>query len=65
MSVAVLLLAKLKRDRIGTYVNLRGHAQSRVAGGDILFVPALSVLFLLGLIEYRPKNDSFEYVGIG
>ncbi|MFH8566803.1 ABC-three component system middle component 8 [Streptomyces sp. NPDC017988] len=32
-------------------------------GGDaeIVFQPALSLLFLLGKVEYHTKNDSFEY----
>lgn len=29
----------------------------------MLFLPALNLLFLLGLIEYRPKTDAVEYVG--
>jgi hypothetical protein len=29
----------------------------------VLFLPTLSFLYLLGLVEYRPKTDSLEYVG--
>ena len=32
-------------------------------GGASLFLPALSLLYLLGVIAYRPKTDSLEYVG--
>ena len=31
--------------------------------GNILFLPAISLLYLWGLIEYHPKNDTFEYIG--
>ncbi|WP_413052585.1 ABC-three component system middle component 8 [Pseudomonas bubulae] len=29
-----------------------------------MFEGALDLLFLLGLIQYHPKNDIVEYVGI-
>ena len=32
-------------------------------GGDVLFLPALNFLYLMGLIDYRPKTDAVEYVG--
>ncbi|WP_368773294.1 ABC-three component system middle component 8 [Roseomonas sp. AR75] len=31
--------------------------------GDIMFLPALSFLFLLGQVEYHAQNDTLEYVG--
>jgi hypothetical protein len=42
---------------------LRGYAKKSVIGGDVLFLPALNLLYLLGLVEYRPKTDALEYVG--
>ncbi|WP_274064553.1 ABC-three component system middle component 8 [Xylella fastidiosa] len=38
-------------------------AKQRIAGGDVLFLPALNFLYLLGLIEYRGATDTVEYVG--
>ncbi|WP_414590540.1 ABC-three component system middle component 8, partial [Anabaena sp. CCY 9614] len=32
-------------------------------GGETLFLPSLNFLFLLGLVEYRPKTDAIEYLG--
>ncbi len=61
--VSLKLLAKLKKTRLESYEVLRENAKSTVSGGDILFLPALNVLFLLGLIEYWPKTDTVEYVG--
>ena len=29
----------------------------------MLFLPALNFLYLMGLIEYRPKTDAVEYMG--
>jgi hypothetical protein len=63
VNVSLLLLVRLKSRRLDTYETLRTYATKAVAGGDVLFLPALSFLYLLGVIEYRPKTDSLEYVG--
>jgi hypothetical protein len=63
VSVAVLLLAKLKAERLADYDDLRQYARRRVRGSEFLFLPALNFLYLLGLVEYRPKTDMIEYLG--
>lgn len=63
VNIALILLTRLRKRRLEHYVALRSHAKSAVAGGEVLFLPALNFLFLLGLIEYHPKTDAFEYVG--
>lgn len=63
INVALLLLHRLKTRRVDEYSTLRGFVKESVRGGEILFLPALNLLFLLGLIEYRPKTDAVEYVG--
>lgn len=63
INIAMLLLARLKVQRLEGYGKLRTYVKKAVIGGDVLFLPALNFLFLLGLIEYRPKNDTIEYVG--
>lgn len=63
ISVSLLLLARLKTRRLDDYDNLRKYAKKAVVGGDVLFLPALNFLFLMGLIDYRPKTDAVEYVG--
>lgn len=63
INVSLLLLARLKTRRLEDYDSLRQYAKKAVAGGDVLFLPALNFLYLLGLIEYRPKTDAVEYVG--
>ena len=63
MSTSLLLLTRLKAKRLDEYDSLRTFAKKTVNGGDVLFLPALNFLYLLGLIEYRPKTDAVEYVG--
>jgi len=61
--VAYLLLSRLKMKRIDEFTSLLEHIKKRVESGETLFLPALNFLYLLGLIEYRQKTDSIEYVG--
>lgn len=63
INVALLLLKRLRARRVDEYGTLRNYAKKAVRGGEVLFLPALNLLFLLGLIEYRPKTDAVEYVG--
>jgi hypothetical protein len=63
INVALLLLARLKARRVEDYDGLSKYAKKAVVGGDVLFLPALSFLYLMGLIDYRPKIDAVEYVG--
>ena len=63
INVALRLLVRLKRERLDGYDDLRKFAKKTVNGGDVLFLPALNFLFLMGLVDYRPKTDAIEYVG--
>lgn len=63
INVSLWLLARLKTRRLDDYDSLRDSAKKAINGGDVLFLPALNFLYLLGLIEYRPKTDTIEYVG--
>ncbi|MDH5676674.1 MAG: hypothetical protein OEZ06_31440 [Myxococcales bacterium] len=63
INLAMLLLLRLRKRRVEEYVALRKYTRGAVSGGDFLFLPALNLLYMLGLIEYRRKTDSFEYVG--
>lgn len=63
INVSLLLLARLKTRRLDDYDSLRRYAKKAVTGGDVLFLPSLNFLYLLGLIDYRPKTDAVEYVG--
>jgi hypothetical protein len=61
--LSLLLLVRLRKRRLEDYHSLQTYAKQTVIGGDVLFLPALNFLFLMGLIEYRPKTDAVEYVG--
>jgi len=63
VNVALHILKRLRKQRLDRYSDLRDFAKRIVTGGDVLFLPAINFLFLLGLIEYRPKTDAIEYVG--
>ena len=63
INMSLLLLMRLKKRRIDDYDSLRKYAKSAVVGGDVLFLPALNFLYLLGVINYRPKTDAVEYTG--
>jgi hypothetical protein len=63
INLSVLLLARLKSRRLDEYYGLQKYAKKTVSGGDVLFLPALNFLYLMGLIDYRPKTDSVEYLG--
>jgi hypothetical protein len=63
IALSATLLARLKRVRINEYSALLAYGMKKNKDSEILFIGAISLLYLLGLIEYRPKSDSFEYVG--
>ena len=61
INVALLLLARVKDRRVDEYGALRRYVKKAVTGGDVLFLPALNFLYLMGLIDYRHKTDAVEY----
>ena len=63
INVSLLILERLRSKRLENYDALRQFSTKQVAGGDVLFLPSLNFLYLMGLVEYRPKTDAFEYVG--
>lgn len=63
VAVALLVLRHLRRKRSVDYVTLRTLTAAAAPGAEFLFLPAVNFLFLLGVLEFRSKTDSFEYVG--
>jgi len=63
LRAAFLLLARLKSRRLDDFDELRKYVTKAIRGGGTLYLPALNLLYLLDLIDYRPKTDSVEYVG--
>ena len=62
IAVSTLVLERLKNRRIESFDDLRSFVSKKVDGGDFLFLPALNFLFIVGLIDYHRKTDSFEFV---
>jgi hypothetical protein len=65
INVSLLLLARLETRWLDKYNILCTYAKKAVAGGDVLFLPALNLLNLIGLIDYRPETDVVEYMDSG
>ena len=63
VNLGLLILVRLKNRRVEDYESLRSYAKKAVQGGDVLFLPALNLLYVLGLIRYLRKIDSFEFIG--
>jgi len=63
INVACLLILRLRKRRLEEFGELLRYVKKFVKHGESLFLPALNFLYLLGLIEYRPKTDSIEYTG--
>ena len=63
INLSLMLLMRLRARRLEDYDGLRKYAKKSVVGGDVLFLPAVNFLYLLGLIVYHPKTDAMEYVG--
>jgi hypothetical protein len=63
VAVATAILQHLKACRSEEFDGLKQYVVKTVHRSPTLFLPAVNLLFLLGLIEYRPKTDAFEYTG--
>lgn len=63
VNVALLMLLRLRTFRLCDYDALLAYVRKSVVGGEVLFLPSLNFLFMLGLIEYHSKTDAIEYVG--
>jgi hypothetical protein len=62
LRVGAVILAELKRRRVVPYGDVVRLVKRRIGDdGDVVVAPALSLLFVLGRIEYHAKNDTFEY----
>jgi hypothetical protein len=66
LNLSALALVYLHKYRSVSYPQLYAHLEKR-AGRDsedvrVMFGPTVSFLYLLGKIQYHPKNDSFEYL---
>ena len=63
VSASTVLLRRLRKKRSESFDELRGCLVKQESDSAGLFLPAVNLLFMLGLVEYRKKNDTFEYIG--
>lgn len=63
LATAAVLLKRLRRIKVERYQQLHDMMTEYHPFAGPLFVPAVSLLFGLGLVEYRLKSDSFHYLG--
>ncbi|MFT5757479.1 MAG: hypothetical protein ACI9LM_002213 [Alteromonadaceae bacterium] len=63
MASSAFLLNRLKKNQLETITDLRLLLLENNKDSVSLLEPSLEFLFLLGLIEYHPKNDLIEYKG--
>ena len=60
--VAAIILRELGRKGVVEFERLRALVIRRVGpDGAVIFLPAVSFLFLVGKVEYHLKNDTLEY----
>lgn len=62
-AVSTVALRELRRKRTVGYDELKSVVEDASASSDFLFLPAVSLLHILGLAEYRAAVDAFEYTG--
>lgn len=62
IAASALLLKTLMKSGVETYDSLEEILDTRIEDGKYLFLPALNLLYVLGVIEYHKKSDVFEYV---
>lgn len=65
LRAASVLLAKLQNDRVCSYEDLRRRLCDLGEDADVVFLPTVHFLYLLGRVEYHTQTDSFEYIQPG
>ncbi len=61
LRISSLILKQLKRNRMMKYDKLLDNLVGKEGEGvRFVFLPALSLLYLLGKVEYHIKTDSIE-----
>jgi hypothetical protein len=63
LPIAGALLKRIRKKRACTIEDLRKFTESIGPDRIPLLMPSITLLYLLGLVEYRRKTDCMEYVG--
>jgi hypothetical protein len=61
LAVAGTMMKHLARNQVVEYDALLNACRSHGPSTEFLFTPAISLLYLLGLVEYLPTSDSFAW----
>jgi len=64
IAVASLIIKKLKKNRLEKYDTLLDYLTKKDPDSKVLFLSSVNFLYLVGLISYHSKTDSFEYIGL-
>ena len=65
LRAGAVMLAILKRARVIPLPKLQEKLITAIGSdGELIFMPAVNFLFLLGRLKYLAKNDSLEYVKV-
>lgn len=62
VALASTMIKHLSRHQVVEYDALVDYCRKGDQKIDYLFTPAINLLYLLGLVEYLPKADAFEWV---
>ena len=63
LAAATTILRELCRHRAVRFDDLKATLERKSLGSEYLFTPAVSLLHILGLVEYLRTADTFEYTG--
>lgn len=62
LRAASRILARLQQDRACRFDDLRASLTDLGDDAEVVFLPTINFLFLLGRVHYHPQTDSFEYL---
>ena len=63
IALSVIIIKRLKKSRIEKFDILLEFLEKKNESAKSLFLSSINFLYLMGLIEYHKKTDSFEYIG--
>lgn len=62
LRAASRLLVRLQRERICRFADLRASLSELGDDAEVVFLPTIHFLYLVGRVDYHPQTDSFEYL---
>lgn len=62
LRAASRLLVRLQQDRVCRFADLRASLADLGDDAEVVFLPTVNFLYLVGRVDYHPQTDSFEYL---